>query len=58
MVKQTFSKKRKSFEVLMKSLMYLSLLLTLTLVLFLIVYVLMQGLPHISWNFLTSKPSY
>ena len=58
MVKQTLSKKRKSFEVLMKSLMYLSLLLTLSLVLFLIVYVLMQGLPHISWNFLTTKPSY
>ena len=58
MVKQTLSKKRKSFEVLMKSLMYLSLFLTISLVLFLIVYVLMQGLPHISWNFLTSKPSY
>ena len=58
MVKQTFSKKRKSFEVLMKSLMYLSLFLTISLVLFLIVYVLIQGLPHISWNFLTSKPSY
>lgn len=58
MVKQTLSKKRKSFEVLMKGLMYLSLFLTISLVLFLIVYVLMQGLPHISWNFLTSKPSY
>ena len=58
MVKQTFSKKRKSFEVLMKSLMYLSLFLTISLVLFLIVYVLIQGLPHISWNFLTTKPSY
>ena len=58
MVKQTLSKKRKSFEVLMKSLMYLSLFLTISLVLFLIIYVLMQGLPHISWNFLTTKPSY
>ena len=58
MVKQTLSKKRKSFEVLMKSLMYLSLFITVSLVLFLIIYVLMQGLPHISWNFLTSKPSY
>ena len=58
MEKQTLSKKRKSFEVLMKSLMYLSLFLTISLVLFLIVYVLMQGLPHISWNFLTTKPSY
>mgnify|MGYP003301722166 CR=1 FL=1 len=58
MVKQTLSKKRKSFEVLMKSLMYASLLVTVSLVLFLIIYVLMQGLPHISWNFLTTKPSY
>ena len=58
MVKQTLSKKRKSFEVLMKSLMYLSLFITISLVLFLIVYVLMQGFPHISWNFLTTKPSY
>lgn len=58
MVKQTLSKKRKSFEVLMKSLMYLSLFITVSLVLFLIIYVLMQGLPHISWNFLTTKPSY
>lgn len=58
MVKQTLSKKRKSFEVLMKSLMYLSLFITVSLVLFLIIYVLMQGLPHISWNFLMTKPSY
>ena len=58
MVKQTLSKKRKSFEVLMKSLMYASLLVTVSLVLFLIIYVLIQGLPHISWNFLTTKPSY
>lgn len=52
------STKRKLFEGLMKSLMYLSLFVTVSLVLFLIIYVLMQGLPHISWNFLTSKPSY
>ena len=58
MVKQTLSKKRKSFEVLMKIFMYLSLFVTVSLVLFLIVYVLMQGLGHISWNFLTTKPSY
>lgn len=58
MVKQTLSKKRKSFEVLMKSLMYLSLFVTVSLVLFLIIYVLIQGLPHISWNFLTTKPSF
>lgn len=58
MVKQTLSKKRKSFEALMKCFMYISLGLTVSLVLFLIVYVLMQGLPHITWNFLTTQPSY
>ena len=58
MVKQTLSKKRKAFEALMKGYMYVSLGLTVSLVLFLIVYVLMQGLPHITWNFLTTQPSY
>ena len=58
MVKQTLSKKRKAFEALMKGFMYVSLGLTVSLVLFLIVYVLMQGLPHITWNFLTTQPSY
>ena len=58
MVKQTLSKKRKVFETLMKCFMYISLALTVSLVLFLIVYVLMQGLPHITWNFLTTQPSY
>ena len=58
MVKQTLSKKRKVFEALMKGFMYISLALTVSLVLFLIVYVLMQGLPHITWNFLTTQPSY
>ena len=58
MLQKTFSKKRKAYELLMKSLMYLSLCLTVSIVLFLIIYVLTQGLPHISWNFLATKPSY
>ena len=43
MLQKTFSKKRKAYELLMKSLMYLSLCLTVSIVLFLIIYVLTQG---------------
>lgn len=31
---------------------------TCALVLFLIIYVLFKGFPHITWKFLTTKPSY
>ena len=58
MLKQTLSKKRKSFELLMKGFMYASLFLTVSLVVFLIIYVLKQGLPHITWNLISTKPSY
>ncbi len=33
-------------------------LLTCTLMLFLIIYVLLKGLPHLSWQLLSTKPSY
>lgn len=42
----------------MKALMGLSLGLTCALVVFLIVYVLAKGLPNISWELLSTKPSY
>ena len=58
MLNQSLSKKRKGFEVLMKALMLLSVGLTATLVLFLLVYVLGQGVPNITWELLSTKPSY
>ena len=58
MPNQTLSKKRKSYEVLMKALMLLSVGLTAALVLFLLVYVLGQGIPNITWELLSTKPSY
>ena len=58
MLKQSLSKKRKSYEVLMKALMLLSVGLTAALVLFLLVYVLMRGIPNITWELLSTKPSY
>ena len=58
MLNQSLSKKRKGFEVLMKALMLLSVGLTAALVLFLLVYVLGQGVPNITWELLSTKPSY
>ncbi len=52
------SKKRKINIALLKGLMYLSVSLTVALVLFLIIYVLAKGLPNITWELLSSKPSY
>jgi len=50
--------KRKIYELLMKTLMYISVLLTGTLVIFLLSYVLIQGVPNLSLEFLITKPSY
>ena len=58
MLKETLSKKRKFFEVLMKTLMLLSLGLTATLVLFIVIYVLTQGISNITWELISTKPSY
>lgn len=52
------SKKRKVNIALLKGLMYLSVGITVSLVLFLIIYVLAKGLPNITWELLSSKPSY
>ena len=49
---------RKLYVRLMKALMLLAAGLTGALVLFLIGYVLAKGLPHITWELLSTKPSY
>ena len=58
MLNQSLSTKRKNFELLMKALMLLSVGLIALLVLFLLVYVCMRGLPNITWELLSTKPSY
>ena len=50
--------KRKLYIVLMRGLMVVSTALTVALVLFLMGYVLVKGLPNISWELLSTKPSY
>jgi len=42
----------------MKGMMWLSAGITAALVIFLVAYVLLRGIPHISWQLLSTKPSY
>lgn len=56
MLKYVYS--RKSFEVLMRVMMLCSVCITASLVLFLLIYVLAQGVPSITWELLSSEPSY
>lgn len=58
MKKNKISGRRKMYIGFMYFLMGLSTLITCGLVLFMIIYVLAKGLPNISWEFLTTKPSY
>ncbi len=52
------STRRRAYAAVMKSLMWLCAGLTAALVVFLIVYVLVRGLPHITWKLLSTAPSY
>lgn len=52
------SKKRKAYIGTMKLAMYVSTGLTATLVMFLVAYVFIKGIPHISWELLSTNPSY
>ena len=58
MKKKSLSSARRVYIGAMKTLMYLSAGLTCALVLFLIGYVLVKGLPNISWELLSTSPSY
>ena len=49
---------RKCRIAVLKGLMYLAAALTSGLVLFLIVYVMMKGIPNLSWELISTKPSY
>jgi phosphate transport system permease protein len=50
--------KRRAYALLMKSMMLFSTLLTCALAVLLIGYVLLKGIPNLSWDFLCTKPSY
>lgn len=54
----THSTKRHLYRRTLRGGMYAATGLTALLTLFLIGYVLIKGIPHISWSFLSTKPSY
>ena len=57
-MKSKISRKRLLYIAGTKGIMYLSICATAALVLFLIGYVMAKGLPGITWELLTTKPSY
>ena len=52
------SNRRKMFLWTVRGGMYLATVLTGGLTLFIVAYVLIQGIPNITWEFLSTKPSY
>ena len=52
------TKKRRIYILAMKVLMYISIALTVGLALFMIAYVLIKGIPNITWTLLSTSPSY
>ncbi len=52
------SNRRKGYILTMKLLMWLSVGVTTALVLFLVGYILFKGVPYISWELLSTSPSY
>ena len=58
MDKTNFSARRRAWGVMMRGLMVLCAVLTCVLAVFLIIYVLAKGVPHLSWELLSTKPSY
>lgn len=52
------SSTRKAYILTMKLLMWLSVGITAALTLFLVGYILVKGIPHITWELISTKPSY
>ncbi len=50
--------KRRIYANVLKTIMYLSLTIVVAIMLFIVIYVFKNGLSHITWQFLSTKPSY
>ena len=53
-----FSRRRRAWGTMMRTLMMVCAALTCVLAVFLIAYVLVKGVPNLSWQLLRTKPSY
>lgn len=58
MLKNQLPAKRKIYVLVQKTLMLLSIILTAALVVFLVCYVLIKGVPNITWELLSTEVSY
>ncbi len=58
MKKKAISGSRRAYILTMRILMGAAAVITAALVLFLIAYVLVKGLPNVSWTLLSTAPSY
>ena len=58
MSKEKYPLQRKIYGGIMQALMYFSVFVTCALVLAILGYVLIKGLPNITWKLLSTKPSY
>ena len=57
-LKGGLSKRRRMYSVAMRALMYIGVGITCFTAVFLIIYVMVKGIPNISWELLSTKPSY
>ena len=55
---QPLSGRRKAYDRVLRFLLYFCATLTCALLIFIIGYIFIQGLPHISWSFLSTEPSF
>lgn len=51
-------KKKSLYTSIMKILIYISVILTSALVVFMVVYVFVKGIPNVSWEMVSTSPSY
>ena len=58
MAGNTTKNQRRLYSGLMRTLMYASTAIVCAIVVFFVLYVLIVGLPNVSWNLLSTKPSY
>lgn len=55
---EKISERRRAYIAVMKGLMIFSSFLAVALVIFIVLYILVKGLPNITWELLTTAPSY
>ena len=55
---QPLSGRRKAYDRVLRVLLYFCATLTCALLIFIIGYIFVRGLPHVTWEFLSTEPSY